>query len=132
MSDATTETDAEVPEVDPATVRQVWKFPIPFPCATVEEQVFRLTLPKGAKLLHVDLQGGKPFLWAAVKPGAETEERVFFVVGTGQDWPEPAEHVGTFQMAGVVGGPPTTVWHVFAVLGTIESLMRGFGGLGLF
>jgi hypothetical protein len=93
-------------------VRTVWKFDVTEPGP--------VSMPKGAQILHFGAQpsGGSPtqlpvsrlYVWALVDPNAETEERLFAVVGTGQEWREDPttgmRHVGSTQ-----DGP--FVWHLF-------------------
>ena len=70
-----------------------------------------IDMPHGAKVLSVQMQHGKPQLWALVDPGAKKYPRTFHVHGTGHDLPdEPGQYVGTFQMNG--GG---LVFRVFEV-----------------
>jgi hypothetical protein len=82
----------------------VWKFEVP-----VRDR-FEIEMPVGARLLTVQTQNGRPHLWALVNPHAETETRVFWVMGTGHQAADldGAEYVGTFQM---LGGQ--YVWHLF-------------------
>lgn len=76
-----------------------------------EEQT--LMLPAGARVLHVGIKAGEPFvsLWA-LSYSAEPEERKFLCVGTGPTWPvgHRVRYCGT--AIDQVGG---TVWHVFEV-----------------
>ena len=76
----------------------VWKFPV---CSEVR-------MPKGAKLLTLQVQHGMPHLWAEVDPSAEEEKRRFAVVGTGSTLPEPRTYVGTYQNS-------PFIWHVYEV-----------------
>jgi hypothetical protein len=61
---------------------------------------FAIDMPKGARLLSVQTQGGIPFLWALVDTDAKQTLRTFALRGTGHpagglDF-EP--FVGTFQL----------------------------------
>lgn len=68
-----------------------------------------LTMPIGAKVLRIGLQGGLPFLWALVKKEeTRTEERLFRLAGTGHDI-----EVGVFTN-GVVNLP--------TYIGTVDML----------
>lgn len=82
----------------------VYKYPIPL------IDVFTLTLPVGAEILHVATQHGDPMLWCRVDETGETETRQFALVGTGHPAPGPdeARHVGTF-----LTWEGTYVWHLF-------------------
>ncbi len=76
-------------------MRTVYKYPLPF------EAHFRLELPLGAKVLHVDVQLGKPQLWALVDPHSPLAWRYFRVAGTGHEIvqePSRLDYVGTFQL----------------------------------
>lgn len=77
----------------------IWKFPLINPGGS--EWV---RMPKGAKILCVQVQNNAPYLWAEVHANAEPEERLFSVVGTGWAMTERAEdkrqYVGTFQIHG--------------------------------
>lgn len=68
-----------------------------------------IELPKGAQMLSVQMQGGKPCLWALVDPNAPKEKRPILIIGTGHTLTEPVyRHVSTFQM---LGG--NLIWHFF-------------------
>ena len=84
----------------------VYKYEIPF------SDYFELDLPKGAKVLHFDMQQGIPCLWALVEPGAPTTKRMFRFAGTGHpidEAPAQLKFVNTAQYR-------SFVWHVFEVL----------------
>jgi hypothetical protein len=83
----------------------VWKFTLDFPAETQ-----RIPMPAGAQVLHVAFQDGHFRMWALVDPAADTEERWFAVVGTGQDVPAGGQHVGS--VGWMRGG---FWWHVFEV-----------------
>jgi len=74
--------------------RSVWKFEI-----QVDDE-FTLRMPKGAEMLHVEVQHDKPCLWALVEPANEREERTFYVHGTGHPVRPGVEHVGSFVLMG--------------------------------
>ena len=84
----------------------IWKFQIPSGIAP------EISMPRGAKILSVQVQGGLPCIWAEVEPKAKLEQRRFLIVGTGHPI-EPTGHVeyqrtyvATFQLEGFV-------WHLF-------------------
>jgi hypothetical protein len=54
----------------------IWKYPI-------TASVVTLSLPEGARVLHVHEQNGDPCLWAAVDPNAPRTERRFHAIPTG-------------------------------------------------
>lgn len=82
-------------------MKAIWKFV--FILDTTD-----ISMPRGAKFLHVSLQAGEPCLWAIVDPQADKVRRLIRVRGTGYEIPDGDSelHIGTFQQ-----GP--YVWHVF-------------------
>lgn len=85
---------------------QVWKYD------AIPAETFAISMPRGAKPLHVAVQHGKPMLWALVDPLEPLVTHRFYMVGTGHDRPELMRHdvfyVGTFQMEG-----GALVFHIF-------------------
>lgn len=80
----------------------VWKFVIEDPETTV-------SMPKGAKVLHVAEQRGDVCIWAEVDPTMPLEPRRFVVAGTGQMLPVyRGRHLGTVLLAG-----GALVFHVY-------------------
>lgn len=68
-----------------------------------------LEMPSGAQILHIEIQGRTPCMWALVDTDRPLERRVFCIYGTGRPIERSGiHHIGTFLMA--VG---TLVWHVF-------------------
>jgi hypothetical protein len=90
-------------------VKQVWKFPL-----EVADFV-EVKMPRGARLLHIDVQDGPIMLWALVDPEAEMVTRSFRLAGTGHPiepmW-EDVPYVGSVQQPWGDTGV-TFVWHVF-------------------
>lgn len=83
----------------------IWKFPLDLQ----EKQI--ISMPKGAKLLDVQMQFDVPCLWALCDELATKEDREFLMIGTGVPIStiEPiGEYVGTFQ---IIQG--NYVFHVF-------------------
>ncbi len=68
-------------------------------------------MPKGAKLLSVQIQNGVPCLWALVDPTEEQERRTIHMRGTGHNATlvKGLDYVSTFQMR-----DGALVFHVFA------------------
>lgn len=81
----------------------VWKFTL----AMEEKQ--GVSMPQGAKILHLAEQHGELCLWALVDPDAAQEVREFVIAGTGHTSPTDG-HVGTALMKG-----GEYVWHLFEV-----------------
>lgn len=66
-------------------------------------------MPKGAKVLSVQLQNGVPTIWARVVTDMENESREFRVYGTGHEidtFAIQGTHLATIQHHGLV-------WHIF-------------------
>lgn len=72
-------------------MKTVWKFPL----RVVEEQ--EVTVPAGAQLLHVEIQGETAQLWALVDPNVSTVNRTVCIYGTGHNMPDnPGRYINTF------------------------------------
>ena len=68
---------------------------------------FEHGLPKGAKILSVQLQDEQPYFWALIDPESPREIREFRVFGTGHEIDDEwHKYHATFQQ-----GP--FVWHLF-------------------
>lgn len=68
-----------------------------------------ISMPRGATVLSVQMQGETPTMWAIVDPKAPIEARRFRIFGTGHPVPSVfgiGNFVATFQQ-----GP--FVWHMF-------------------
>ncbi len=82
--------------------RTIYKYPI------THAGRANIKMPEGARILDIQVQHGKPVLWAMVDTSASEVYRRLAVYGTGRDvdYPE-ANYLGTFQdLAGLV-------FHVF-------------------
>jgi hypothetical protein len=88
---------------------KVYKYPL----TGSDECHLSATVPAGAKIIHVGMQGNVFVIWCIVQPDTAVMEDLYFtVVGTGFDVPPDGVHVGT-----VFHGP--FVWHLFQ-----EELVR--------
>lgn len=86
-------------------MQTVWKFELEI------EDYQSIEMPKGAKLLTVEVQFGIPVLYALVNPDAEKVERAIRIAGTGHSIVENnIEYIGSFQMHG-----GAFVAHVFEI-----------------
>jgi len=68
-----------------------------------------IKLPYRAKVIKIDVQDDKLYLWAEVGHGEELVDRTFYVFGTGQPInvdPHSMKYIDTVQM-------PPFVWHVY-------------------
>lgn len=83
----------------------IWKFSF-----KISDNV-SIDMPEGAEILHVEMQGTLPSIWALVDSDKLKVSRPFRVVGTGHMIPDEAtlSHVATFQ-------DPPFVWHLFEPL----------------
>lgn len=88
---------------------------------TVYKYPFRIadkvvvTMPRGALVLHVDVQNEQSCIWALVDPSQEFVRWTYYLFGTGHPIPDslgPLLHVATFQMMGGM-----LVYHLFEPLG---------------
>ena len=63
-------------------MRTVWKFPIP-----VQDEIFKLLMPKDAQLLHVGMNEtmDEVWLWVLVETDRKKESRFFRIHGTGHE-----------------------------------------------
>ncbi|HDY86983.1 MAG TPA: hypothetical protein ENH82_02575 [bacterium] len=86
--------------------KTIWKY------AVLIQDTQKIEMPKGAKLLTVQVQRGIAFIWAMVNPMNTEVERIIKMVGTGHDLSEQimGDYIGTFQINNEWGG---LVFHVF-------------------
>jgi hypothetical protein len=77
-------------------VRTIYKYPID----TLDQ--FTVRMPKGAQVVHVDMQMGSAQMWAMVDTEQSDVPRKFALRGTGHDCEDMpvSAHVGSFQMHG--------------------------------
>lgn len=68
---------------------------------------FTISMPKGAKVLSVQIQSGIPCMWAQVDNTKPKEDREFFIIGTGNLVPsDKLIYIDTFQYT-------SYVWHLY-------------------
>lgn len=70
--------------------------------AVMGKDYFSFDMPRGAKILTVQLQYGEPRMWALVNPKNPKETRNFLIAVTGGEIKEKKEnlnYIGTFQQA---------------------------------
>lgn len=81
---------------------KIFKYPV-----TIDGE-FSVRMPKNSEILSVQLQNGKPYIWAKVDERYRNVDRLFAIIGTGNEMPVnfSGSFVGTFQM-------PPFVWHLF-------------------
>jgi hypothetical protein len=82
-------------------MKTVWKYPIGF--------AGDLTMPEGARPLHVAVQRDTIQMWALVDTERPTVRRTFLACGTGHDIPANSVYIGTALMG-------QFVWHVFELV----------------
>jgi hypothetical protein len=73
-------------------VDTIWKFEIPI------ASEFGVGMPENARILCVQIQDGKPHVWAIVKPDARRVVRRLCLRGTGQALGDVGLYIGTFQV----------------------------------
>ena len=84
-------------------MNKVFKYPVPV------NDYFFLDIPRGAKILTVQVQNGEPQIWALVNPENPIKTRNFCLAGTGDSINERnLIHIGTFQIRSLV-------WHLFEI-----------------
>lgn len=86
-------------------MKQVWKFPV----ATMDTEI---VVPRGAKILHLEVQHGDPCFWALVDPAAKPLERKVITYGTGHDVPADIDKTHDFIGTILVSGG-ALVWHLW-------------------
>ncbi|WP_396187756.1 hypothetical protein [Flavobacterium sp.] len=74
--------------------KTVWKFELD------SKDVNEFEIPKGGKVLSLQLQHGSPCIWVLVDDELEKEKRRFGIVGTGHFIKQKnIEYIGTFQQS---------------------------------
>ena len=85
--------------------------------------VIEIEMPKGARILDIQMQNGEPMLWAIVNPKHSLRKRVFHVFGTGFDMDDydkkHYEYVKTIQKVHI-STPSKSVWMVWHIFEVIE------------
>lgn len=84
----------------------IWKFPF-----DMTDEV-KITMPTGSRILSLQVQNGRPCVWALVDTQtSDTEDRVFDIYGTGQPLKDMDKEsfIGTCQLSELV-------FHVFEIL----------------
>ena len=84
-----------------------------FPMLNLQHNaVLEVEMPKGAKVLDIQVQNETAMIWAIVNPKHSTRKRVFHVFGTGFEM-EDYEKKHYDYIKTVQNGP--LVWHIFEV-----------------
>ena len=94
-------------------MKMIYKYPLGMDI--YHNAVYEIEMPKAAKILSVQEQGGFPVIWAVVNPKKEKRKYVFQVFGTGfemTDYDKKHYHyVKTVQQPSHYN----LVWHIFEV-----------------
>lgn len=90
-------------------MKTIWKFNVKI---TDSQEI---EMPKGAKVLTVQMLAGHINLWAIVDTDAEKVKRTFHVYGTGNPLPEIDLMRQTRSYVGTVQQAEFYVWHVFEI-----------------
>jgi len=87
-------------------MNKIYKYYIPFQDLHMD---WTLALRKNSIVRHVGEQSGQVYIWVEIDEDFmfDTEERTFFIVGTGQFIDFNSEYIGTVQMENGL------VWHVY-------------------
>jgi hypothetical protein len=84
---------------------RIWKFELPV------RDIAAVEMPEGARILCVQTQFNKPYVWALCDQERAAVSRRFAIYGTGHATPDdPGEYIGTFQIDG-----GHLVFHVFEI-----------------
>ena len=75
----------------------------------VRSQDASMKLPKGAEILTVAIQDGRPMMWALVDPENVLVDRFISTVGTGWQVEDNMKYICTYM-------EEYLVWHVFEIL----------------
>lgn len=90
-------------------MKVIYKYPLG---KIQHNSVIEIEMPKGAKVLDIQMQNGDPVVWAIVNPKHSLRKRVFHVFGTGfemHDYEKKHyDHINTVQDG-------LLVWHIFEV-----------------
>lgn len=85
----------------------IWKYKL-----SMQRGAKTIPMPKGAKILTVQVQEGEPHIWALVDPGEADRPRFLEIFGTGHAIEEipntRLDYIGTFQFSSGV-----FVFHLF-------------------
>ena len=95
-------------------MKMIYKYPLGMDIH--HNMIAEVELPKGAKILCIQMQTNIPMIWAIVNPKNEMRKHTFHVFGTGfemKDYDKKCyEYISTVQQkASMV----SYVWHVFEV-----------------
>lgn len=82
----------------------IYKYPM-------SQETSKISMPEGAKVLAVAMQGNIRTIWAMVDEDAPMEERDFRTVGTG--WPVSEDVIGSTYIGTIMDR--AFVWHIFEV-----------------
>lgn len=77
--------------------KTIYKYPI-----DMSGKTFSVMLPSPFKFLRTSLQNNQPFMWLEVDKDAVKSESKFCLWGTGQDIPDSAAYLGTFDYGPLV------------------------------
>jgi hypothetical protein len=84
--------------------RVMWQFELSF-----DNTWGRWDMPEDAEIVHFDVHGGTPCMWALVSPELPCRRREVCICATGHIVPDGMKYVGTCQHGGLV-------WHLFEAL----------------
>lgn len=74
-------------------IREIWKYDINIDGSTI------ISMPKGARIMTIQVQNNIPCMWVYVNPSAEKEQRTFETFYTGEPiYLADREYLGTYQL----------------------------------
>lgn len=84
------------------TVTSIWKWPLEL----TDRQ--EMMMPVGARVITAQIQAGKVTIWAEVNEQAKRRSRAFWIIGTGNPFPQEVAlvYIASVQM-------PPFMWHVY-------------------
>lgn len=95
--------------------KMIFKYPLGMDI--YHNAVYEIEMPKGAKILDIQNQGGSgiPVIWAIVNPKKEKRKYVFHVFGTGFEMADYDKKHYEYIKTVRTGRLTELVWHLFLV-----------------
>lgn len=79
-------------------MRTIWKWSVPITSGSFVHRI-----PKGARLLSVQIQDKLPYMWFTVETDSLREDRKFFLVESGEEIPQDlfivSDYLGTINLS---------------------------------
>lgn len=97
--------------------QRVWKFDVPI------SDELTVEMPANAQILAVQVQTGRPAMWALCSPDAPRETRRFRWFGTGHPMPPVGLTWGHIYRGTVQIAEGALVFHLFEMIGAPEGVI---------